>query len=129
MERNKSDEYTFGVDEKETLDKLNLVESSVEKNLQENGKGELVSTKYYSKFVVNVNGMDVELKDVFITAEKDDKGQMSYHFRWIKENENGEKTIEERLTINSDGKVLSNSDLAKYLGEELNIEEVMNERK
>ena len=69
MERNKSDEYTFGVDEKETLDKLNLVESSVEKNLQENGKGELVSTKYYSKFVVNVNGMDVELKDVFITAE------------------------------------------------------------
>ena len=40
MERNKSDEYTFGVDEKETLDKLNLVESSVEKNLQENGKGE-----------------------------------------------------------------------------------------
>ena len=32
MERNKSDEYTFGVDEKETLDKLNLVESSVEKN-------------------------------------------------------------------------------------------------
>lgn len=127
MERNKSDEYTFGVDEKETLDKLNLVESSVEKNLQENGKGELVSTKYYSKFVVNVNGMDVELKDVFITAEKDDKGQMSYHFRWIKENENGEKTIEERLTINSDGKILPNSDLAKYLGEELNIEEVMNE--
>ena len=121
------DEYKFGVDEKETLDKLNLVESSVEKNLQENGKGELVSTKYYSKFVVNVNGMDVELKDVFITAEKDDKGQMSYHFRWIKENENGEKTIEERLTINSDGKILPNSDLAKYLGEELNIEEVMNE--
>ena len=108
MERNKSDEYTFG------LDKLNLVESSVEKNLQENRKGELVSTKYYSKFVVNVNGMDVELKDVFITAEKDDKGQMSYHFRWIKENENGEKTIEERLTINSDGKILPNCDLAKY---------------
>ena len=70
---------------------------------------------------------NVELKDVFITAEKDDKGQMSYHFRWIKENENGEKVVEERLTINSDGKVLSNSDLAKYLGEELNIEEVMNE--
>lgn len=127
MERNKSDEYTFGVDEKETLDKLDVVEASVEKDLLEKGNGELVSTKYYSKFVVNVNGMDVELKDVFITAEKDDKGQMSYHFRWIKENENGEKVVEERLTINSDGKVLSNSDLAKYLGEELNIEEVMNE--
>ena len=89
MERNKSDEYTFGVDEKETLDKLDVVEASVEKDLLEKGNGELVSTKYYSKFVVNVNGMDVELKDVFITAEKDDKGQMSYHFRWIKENENG----------------------------------------
>jgi hypothetical protein len=127
MERNKSDEYTFGVDEKETLDKLDVVEASVEKDLLEKGNGELVSTKYYSKFVVNVNGMDVELKDVFITAEKDDKGQMSYHFRWIKENENGEKAIEERLTINSDGKILPNSDLAKYLGEELNIEEVMNE--
>lgn len=127
MERNKSDEYTFGVDEKETLDKLDVVEASVEKDLLEKGNGELVSTKYYSKFVVNVNGMDVELKDVFIIAEKDDKGQMSYHFRWIKENENGEKVVEERLTINSDGKVLSNSDLAKYLGEELNIEEVMNE--
>ena len=114
MERNKSDEYTFGVDEKETLDKLDVVEASVEKDLLEKGNGELVSTKYYSKFVVNVNGMDVELKDVFITAEKDDKGQMSYHFRWIKENENGEKVVEERLTINSDGKVLSNSDLAKY---------------
>jgi len=127
MEKNKSDEYTFGVDEKETLDKLDVVEASVEKDLLEKGNGELVSTKYYSKFVVNVNGMDVELKDVFITAEKDDKGQMSYHFRWIKENENGEKAIEERLTINSDGKILPNSDLAKYLGEELNIEEVMNE--
>ena len=127
MERNKSDEYTFGVDEKETLDKLDVVEASVEKDLLEKENGELVSTKYYSKFVINVNGMDIELKDVFITAERDDKGEMSYHFRWIKENENGEKVVEERLTINSDGKILSNSDLAKYLGEELNIEEVMDE--
>lgn len=42
MERNKSDEYTFGVDEKETLDKLDVVEASVEKDLLEKGNGELV---------------------------------------------------------------------------------------
>ena len=64
-------------------------------------------------------------KNVFITAEQDQNGKTSYHFRWINENEKGEQIIEECLSIDGDGKVHTEDDLAKYLGEELDIEELM----
>ena len=88
MERNKTKQYTFGADEKETLEKLSTVEASVGQNIQERNQRELIATKYYSEFVINTQKGPVTLENVFITAERDEQGQMSYHFRWRIENEN-----------------------------------------
>lgn len=126
MEDNKTEQYTFAPEEKEILEKLNVVEASVNaQNIQEKNQRELVATKYYSEFVINTDNGQITLKDVFITAEQDQNGKTSYHFRWINENEKGEQVIEECLSIDAKGKVHATGDLAKYLGEELNIEELI----
>ena len=126
MENNKTEQYTFAPEEKEILQKLNVVEASVnEQNIQEKNQRELVETKYYSEFVINTEKGPITLKDVFITAEQDQNGKTSYHFRWINENEKGEQVVAECLSIDADGKVHTAGDLANYLGEELNIEELM----
>lgn len=126
MENNKTEQYTFAPEEKEILQKLNVVEASVNaQNIQEKNQRELIATKYYSEFVINTEKGPITLKNVFITAEQDQNGKTSYHFRWINENENGEQIIEECLSIDGDGKVHTEGDLAKYLGEELDIEELM----
>lgn len=126
MENNKTEQYTFAPEEKEVLQKLNVVEASVNaQNIQEKNQRELVATKYYSEFVINTEKGPITLKDVFITAEQDQNGKTSYHFRWINENEKGEQVVAECLSIDADGKVHTAGDLANYLGEELNIEELM----
>ena len=124
MEENKNEQYTFAPEEKEILEKMNLVEASVkEQNIQNKNQRELIATKYYSEFVVNTEKGPITLKNVFITSEMDQQGKVSYHFRWINENDNGEQVIEECLSIDADGKVHAIGDLADYLGEELDIEE------
>ena len=126
MENNKTEQYTFAPEEKEILQKLNVVEASVNaQNIQEKNQRELIATKYYSEIVINTEKGPITLKNVFITAEQDQNGKTSYHFRWINENEKGEQIIEECLSIDGDGKVHTEDDLAKYLGEELDIEELM----
>lgn len=126
MENNKTEQYTFAPEEKEILQKLNVVEASVNaQNIQEKNQREIVATKYYSEFVINTEKGPITLKDVFITAEQDQNGKTSYHFRWINENEKGEQVVAECLSIDDDGKVHTAGDLANYLGEELNIEELM----
>lgn len=126
MKNNKTEQYTFAPEEKEILQKLNVVEASVNaQNIQEKNQRELIATKYYSEFVINTEKGPITLKNVFITAEQDQNGKTSYHFRWINENEKGEQIIEECLSIDRDGKVHTEGDLAKYLGEELDIEELM----
>ena len=126
MENNKTEQYTFAPEEKEILQKLNVVEASVNaQNIQEKNQRELIATKYYSEFVINTEKGPITLKNVFITAEQDQNGKTSYHFRWINENEKGEQVIEECLSIDANGKVHATGDLAKYLGEELNIEELI----
>ena len=126
MENNKTEQYTFAPEEKEILQKLNVVEASVNaQNIQEKNQRELIATKHYSEFVINTEKGPITLKNVFITAEQDQNGKTSYHFRWINENEKGEQIIEECLSIDGDGKVHTEDDLAKYLGEELDIEELM----
>ena len=126
MENNKTEQYTFAPEEKEILQKLNVVEASVNaQNIQEKNQIELIATKHYSEFVINTEKGPITLKNVFITAEQDQNGKTSYHFRWINENEKGEQIIEECLSIDGDGKVHTEGDLAKYLGEELDIEELM----
>ena len=126
MENNKTEQYTFAPEEKEILQKLNVVEASVNaQNIQEKNQREIVATKYYSEFVINTEKGQITLKDVFITAEQDQNGKTSYHFRWINENEKGEQVVLECLAIDADGKVKTSGDLAKYLGEELDIEDLI----
>ena len=126
MENNKTEQYTFAPEEKKILQKLNVVEASVNaQNIQEKNQRELIATKHYSEIVINTEKGPITLKNVFITAEQDQNGKTSYHFRWINENEKGEQIIEECLSIDGDGKVHTEDDLAKYLGEELDIEELM----
>ena len=126
MENNKTEQYTFAPEEKEILQKLNIVEASVNaQNIQEKNQREIVATKYYSEFVINTEKGPITLKDVFITAEQDQNGKTSYHFRWINENEKGEQVVTECLEIDADGKVHTAGDLANYLGEELDIEALM----
>ena len=106
MDKNKTEQLTFGADEKEILKKMETVESSIGQNIQERNQRELIATKYYSEFVINTKNGPVTLNNVFITAEKDQQGNMSYHFRWIREGEKGEHTIEENMVVDKDGKVI-----------------------
>ena len=76
MENNKTEQYTFAPEEKEILQKLNVVEASVNaQNIQEKNQREIVATKYYSEFVINTEKGPITLKDVFITAEQDQNGK------------------------------------------------------
>ena len=124
--KEKTEQYTFAPEEKEILQKMDVVEASVNaQNIQEKNQREIVATKYYSEFVINTEKGPITLKDVFITAEQDQNGKTSYHFRWINENEKGEQVVSECLAIDADGKVKTSGDLAKYLGEELDIEDLI----
>ena len=107
----KTEQYTFGPEEKDILEKLNKVESSVEGYIQERYQRELIKTKYYSEMVINTDKGPITLKNVFITEEQDPNGKVSYHFRWIKENKNGEKSIEENIVVDEEGKVFSSGGL------------------
>ena len=128
MDEKKTEQLTFGADEKETLEKLSLVESSVGQNIQERNQRELIATKYYSEFVINTPNGSVTLNNVFITAERDQQGDMSYHFRWIREGENGEQTIEENMVVDKDGKVYTTGGLKDYLGDaEIDLDGIMAE--
>lgn len=129
MEENKKEQYTFTPDEKEVLEKLNMVEAGINsQNIQERNQRELIATKYYSEFVINTEKGPVVLQNVFITAEKDQQGNMSYHFRWIREGENGEQTIEENLVVDKDGKVYATGGLKDYLGNaEIDLDGLMAE--
>lgn len=124
MEEKESLQYTFGPDEKETLKKMDTVETSVVEHIQD--KRELISTKYYSEFVINTPRGPVTFNNVFITVERDKNGEMSYHFRWIQENENGEQTIDEKIVVDQNGKVYTTGALKDCLGDaEIDIEELM----
>ena len=125
MEKSDSRQFTFTPDEKETLEKLNVVEASVDSHIKQR-QGQLLSTRYYSEFVINTKKGPVTLNNVFVTAESNKDGKVSYHFRWLKENENGEQTIEEDIVIDSDGKVFVADELGDYLGNaEIDIDELM----
>ena len=121
------EEYTFEPEEKEILQKLSTIEASVkQQNLQEKNQREIIAIKYYSEFSIETEKGEIILTDVFITAEKDEQGKMSYHFRWIEENENGEHIVEEKLSIDENGKCHAVEGLREYLGDqEIDIEELM----
>ena len=128
MEENKTEQYTFGTDEKETLKTMATVETSVGQHIQEKNQRELVSTKYYSEFVINTKNGPVTLNNVFITAERNKEGELSYHFRWVIKNRNGEQSIEENLAIDENGEIYVAEGLKDYLSDvQIDIEELMAE--
>lgn len=128
MEKNKTEQYTFGTDEKETLQAIATVEASVGQHIQKKNQRELVSTKYYSEFVINAPNGPVTLNNVFITAERNKEGEMSYHFRWIIKDKNGEQSLEENLVVNENGEIYASEGLKDYLGDaQIDIEELMSE--
>ncbi len=93
--------------------KLNDVSESVKQTIQENDK-KLIETRYYKEFVLNTKQGQLVLNDVFITLERNKEGDMEYHFRWAKENEQGEMTIEEKMMADKDGNVYSIEALRGY---------------
>ena len=117
MEENKSVQYTFAPEEKEILKKLAVVETAVSRNINEKHQRELITTKYYSEFVINTPKGPITLNNVFITTERNKEGDMSYHFRWLKENEDGEQIIEESIAIDENGEVYVSEVLKDYLGD------------
>lgn len=124
--KNKTEQYTFGADEKETLQSMATVEISVGQHIQK--KRELVSTKYYSEFVINTPKGPITLNNVFITAEKNKEGDLSYHFRWIMKNKDGEQSIEEKIIIDENGEIYVAEGLKDYLGNaKIDIDELMYE--
>ena len=128
MQKNDNEQYKLGAEEKEILQKISIVEASVLRNNQQNNQRELVSTKYYSEFIINTNNGPVTFNNVFITAERNKEGEMSYHFRWIMENEKGEQTIEENLTVDENGNIYMSEGLKSYLGNaKLDIDEIISE--
>lgn len=128
MEENKSVQYTFAPEEKEILKKLAVVETAVSKNISEKHQRELITTKYYSEFVINTPKGPITLNNVFITSERNKEGDMSYHFRWLKENEDGEQIIEESIAIDENGEVYVSEALKDYLGDAIiSQEELMKE--
>lgn len=115
MERDKSKE--------DTLKKLRQVEVGVAHNIEAT-KSELLQTRYYENFTVNSKQGPVTLRNVFITAEKDKEGKVSYHFRWLDENE---KIIEEKILV-QDGKVYTIPELEDIFGDtEMDLESLINE--
>lgn len=126
MKNRNLEQYTIKPEEKEIMDKLNIVDAGVSQNLQRNNSRELILTKYYSEFVINTPNGQVTLNNVFITIEKDKQGEISYHFRWIQKNDNGEQTIEEKIVADEKGNVYTIDGLKDYLGDaEINIEDIM----
>ena len=49
MKNKETEQYTFGTDEKEVLNKMDIVESSVGQKIQEKNQRELVATKYFKR--------------------------------------------------------------------------------
>lgn len=128
MEKNENKQYVFGPDEKETLNAIATVEESVAKNNQQNNKREVISTKYYSEFVINTKQGPITLNNVFITAERSKEGDMTYHFRWIKTDKNGEQSIEENLIVDEEGRVFASEGLREYFSDmEIELDELFAE--
>lgn len=101
--------------EKDTLEILALFEQELDERLEES-KSEIERVKYYEKFTIN----EIDFENIFITAEKDVDGNITYHI-YCGESSN------EILAIDSEGKVeIKNKDLEKYI-DEIDLESLMEE--
>ena len=115
MEENKTEQYTFGPDEKDILEILASFERELGEKLQQS-ESEIEKVKYYETF--DING--INFKNIFTTTEQDAKGNTTYHV-YCGDSSN------EILSIDSEGKVdIKNPELEKYLGE-IDFEQLIEE--
>ena len=105
MDKNKTQQYTFEEDEKETLEILASFENEFEAKMQEKNI-ELEEVKFYEKFVIKAG----EIPGVFITKEKDIKGNVSYHVYY-------QSPENEILLIDNKGNVQINSEWREVIGD------------
>ena len=126
--KNKEQEASLGIEEEEILNKMDIVEASVRQKIQEMDQRELEVTKFYSEFVISTKNGPVTLKNVYITQEKDQTGNISYHFRWINERKNGNKTIDEHIVIDENRGSYASEELKDYIdGLKINMNGLMKE--
>lgn len=115
MKENKTEQYTFGPEEKDTLEILGLFEQELDEKLEES-KSEVQKVKYYETFQIN----EINFKNIFITTEKDAEGNLTYHV-YCGDSSN------EILSIGSEGKVdVKNPELVPYLLD-VDLEEMINQ--
>lgn len=115
MEENKTEQYTFGPDEKDTLEILAFFEQELDRKLEES-KSEVEKVKYYETFKIN----EINFKNIFITTEKDAEGNITYHV-YCGDSSN------EIIAIDPEGKVeIKNSELAQFLGD-VDLEKIIEE--
>lgn len=115
MERNKTEQYSYGPEEKDILEILSLFEKELDEKLQDSNS-EIEKVKYYEKF--DMNGID--FNNIFITTEKDAEGNETYHV-YCGDSSN------ELLSVDNEGKVeIKNPELEKFLGN-IDLEKLMKE--
>lgn len=104
---------------KETLKKLRQVEVCVSNHIRESNR-QLIGTRYYKKFTVPTGHFPFDFKNLFITIEQDENGNITYHFRILNDKEG---RLDERLVVEQDGKVYTIKELEEIFG---NIQMDMN---
>ena len=111
----------------EKLKELVNVDLSVKQAIQEK-ESTVVETRYYKEFVINTEMGPLILEDMYITIERNKEGDMEYHFRWVQENENGEKTIEEKIALDKDGNIFCIDGFKEVLGDgTLDVDSIFSE--
>lgn len=114
MEENKSEQYTYGTEEKQILEILDAFERELQEKLQES-KGEVERIKYYEKF--QMQGID--FTNIFITTEKDVDGNISYHVYC------GDNS-KEIMSVDHEGQIKIIPELEEYLAG-IDLNEMMEE--
>ena len=113
--------------EKEELKRFIEVNEGVKEQIGKH-ESQLVETKYYKDLVIETKLGPVSLGETYVTIERNKEGDMEYHFRWVKENDNGEKTIEEKMVLDKDGNVFCIDGLKGALGNsQMDVEELFKE--
>lgn len=105
MEENKTEQYTFGADEKEILEILGSFENDYFGQKQQDEQKELQTVKYYECFETAKG----EIYGVFMTQEQDADGNVSYHLYF-------QSPSNEILSIDNEGKITMNPEWEKVIG-------------
>lgn len=117
MKENKSEQYTFALEEKQILEILASFEEELGEKLQESNKT-LECVRFYTGFTFGGEAIE-GLENVFITVEKDNDGNITYNLYSTK--------MQKIFSMDPKGEILESiKDLEKTLGK-FKIEGLMQE--